>query len=168
MMRRTMNKKGSHGREGGFRAQSSFELLITLSLGLAILFPLVIIAFIQLANANVSVSSIQAQQSASKLASIATVVGAEGPPAKQFVQLQVPSDIEDIYLGNQTNGVGHLLIFVVRAANGPTYITQYLPINVSGNLGGIVSQGTYLINVSYQANCPTKQSLPCVYMVPVI
>jgi len=148
-------------------AQSSFELLVTLSLGLAILFPLIIIAFIQLSNANISVSAIQAQQSASKLAGIVALIGAEGPPAKQFVQLQIPPGVENIYIGNNTNGVGHSITLVIRTSNGPSYVTQYTPINVSGNLGSIVNQGTYLVNVSAQSACPTKTSLQCVYLVPV-
>lgn len=148
-------------------AQSSFELLITLSLGLVILFPLIIIAFMQLSNANVSVASIQAQQVASKLASVVSLVGAEGPPAKQFVQIQLPPGIENTYVGTNTNGIGHSITFVVSTSSGPSYVNQYVSVNVSGNLGGIVSQGTYLVNVSAQQQCPTNTMLSCVYLVPV-
>ncbi|MGC8479734.1 MAG: hypothetical protein ACP5M9_03660 [Candidatus Micrarchaeia archaeon] len=150
------------------KLQSSFELLVTLSIGLAILLPLVIIAFIQLSNANVSVSSIQSQQAASKLASIATTLASEGPPSKQFVQIQVPQGVQNIYVGNEQDGIGHIILFVVRAENGPSYITEYTPANISGNLGGVVNQGTYIINLTDEANCPSDTSLSCVYMSPVV
>ncbi len=149
------------------RLQSSFELLITLSLGLVILFPLIIIAFIQLSNANVSVSSIQSQQAISKIAGVVSLVGSEGYPAKQFVQIQVPPGVENIYVGNTLNGVGHSITFVVSTSSGPSYINQYVSINVSGNLGSIVGQGSYLINVSAQSQCPSYTDLQCVYITPV-
>lgn len=148
------------------RLQSSFELLVTLAFGLAVLMPLVIIAFIQLAGATVSLSAIQAQQAASKLASAASVVGSQGPPAKQLVQIQVPPNVRFIYVGNVSNNVGHEIIFVVSSPTGLSYVTSYSPVNVSGNLGGISATGTYLINVSAVAACPSNTILPCVYMSP--
>jgi hypothetical protein len=150
------------------KLQSSFELLVTLSIGLAILLPVVIIAFIQLSNANVSISSIQSQQAASKLVSVATTIGSQGPPAKQLVQIQIPPDVENIYVGNEQNGVGHIIIFVIRASNGPSYITEYTPTNVSGNLGGIINPGTYLVNLTAESVCPSNPSFSCVFMTPVV
>lgn len=150
------------------KLQSSFELLVTLSIGLAILLPIVVIAFIQLSNANVSISSIQSQQAASKLASIATTVASQGPPAKQLVQIQVPPDVQNIYVGNEQNGIGHIIVFVIRASNGPSYITEYTPTNVSGNLGGIINPGTYLVNLTDESLCPSNPSFSCVFMTPVV
>lgn len=149
------------------KSQSSFELLVTMTFGLAILLPLVVIAFLQLSNSNSSLASAEAQQTANKLSNVATLVGTEGPPAKQLVQIQVPPNVQYIYVGTSGNGVGHAVIIVTRAPNGLSYITSYTPINVSGNLGGQVNPGTYLINVSAQANCPSDLSLPCVYMSPI-
>lgn len=151
-----------------FRLQSSFELLITLSFGLAILLPLVVFAFIQLANANSAVSSIAAQQAASKLASAAALVGSQGPPAKQIIQITMPTGVQYIYVGTLSNGIGHSIVFVIRSPTGLSYITAYTPLNVSGNLGSIASTGTYLINVSAQSQCPFQTSLPCVYMKPAV
>ncbi|MDE1827793.1 MAG: hypothetical protein KGH65_01390 [Candidatus Micrarchaeota archaeon] len=150
------------------RLQSSFELLITLSFGLAILLPLVVFAFIQLANANSAVSAVAAQQVASKLASAAALVGSQGAPAKQIVQIAMPTGVQYIYIGTLTNGIGHSIIFAIRSPTGLSYITAYTPINVSGNLGGISSTGTYLVNVSAQAQCPLQLALPCVYMKPAV
>jgi len=150
----------------GRRLQSSFELLITLSFGLAVLMPVVVIAFLQLSSANVSLSSIESQQAASKLASVAAAVAAEGSPAKQIVQISVPPNVRYIYVGNVTNGVGHEIIFVVVAPSGPSYVTAYTPANVSGSLGGISSAGTYLVNVTAVSACPSNTQLPCVYLSP--
>ena len=152
-----------------FRLQSSLELLITLSFGLAILLPIVIIAFIQVSNSNTSLSSAEAQQAASKLSSVATLVGSEGFPAKQLVQINIPPGVESIYIGNtMTNGVGHVIIFKLASVVNASYITTYTPVNVSGNLGGITSQGTYLVNVSAQTQCPGNPTVSCVYMQPVV
>jgi hypothetical protein len=146
------------------RLQSSFELLVTLVFGLAVLMPLVIIAFIQLAGATVSLSSIQAQQAASKLATVASIVGSQGAPAKQLVQIQVPPNVKFIFVGNVSNNVGHEIIFVVSSPTGLSYVTSYSPVNVSGNLGGISATGTYLINVSAMAACPSNTIVSCVYI----
>lgn len=150
------------------KSQSSFELLVTMTFGLAILLPLVVIAFMQLSNSSSSLASAEAQQAANKLSNVAVLVGSEGPPAKQLVQINVPPNVEYLYVGTGTNGVGHAIIFVIRAPTGSSYITAYTPVNVSGNLGGEVNSGSYLINVSAQANCPNDISLPCVYMSPIV
>ena len=156
-------------KKSNFKLQSSLELLITLSFGLAILLPIVIIAFIQVANSNTSLSAIEAQQASSKLSSVATLVGSEGPPARQLVQITVPSGVENIYVGNTiTGGVGHLIIFQIVSAINSSYITTYTPVNVSGDLGGITTQGTYLVNVSAQSQCQGNPNVQCVYMQPVV
>lgn len=148
--------------------QSSFELLITMSFGLAILIPVVIIAFIQIANANTSLSAIESQQASSKLSSVATLVGTEGFPARQLVQVSIPSGVINIFVGNTVNGVGHEIIFEIVSPINSSYITTYTPVNVSGELGPISTQGTYLVNVSVQPQCPTDIKLQCVYMRPVV
>ncbi|MEM3791306.1 MAG: hypothetical protein QXL16_01080 [Candidatus Micrarchaeaceae archaeon] len=149
------------------KAQSSFELLVTLSFGLVLLLPVVAIAFIQLASINASLSAIQAQQSSNKLASVATLVGAEGPPSKQLVEIYVPTGVEAIYVGSATYSLGHEIIFVIRSPNGLSYVTSYTPVNVSGFLGGASSVGTYLINVSAESSCPNAPAYPCVYITEV-
>ncbi len=152
----------------GFKAQSSLELLLTLSFGLAVLIPIVIVAFIQVSNTNASLSAVASQQAASKLSSVATLVGSEGPPARQLVQISVPPGVIDIYVGNTIDGVGHEIIFKIVSPSNASYITTYTPVNVSGNLGGISTQGTYLVNVSAQSQCQSNQNVPCVYMQPVV
>ncbi|MGC9204930.1 MAG: hypothetical protein ACP5FN_01470 [Candidatus Micrarchaeia archaeon] len=150
----------------GFRAQSSFELLITLSFGLAILLPIVVLAFMQIASSSASLASIESQQAASKIASVASFVGSEGPPARQITQIQVPPGVQYIYIGSQSGATGHLIIFVVRSPSGLSSVTAYTPVNVSGNLGGISSTGTYLINITAMSVCPTSAPMPCVYITP--
>ena len=151
------------------KSQSSLELLITLSFGLAILLPIVIIAFIQMSNSNTSMAAVESQQAASKLSSVATLVGSEGPMARQLVQINVPPGVLNIYVGNtMVGGVGHLIIFEIVSPMNSSFITTYTPVNVSGDLGGIASQGTYLINITAWAQCPSNQNVPCVYMQPVV
>ncbi|MGC8675961.1 MAG: hypothetical protein ACP5T3_00380 [Candidatus Micrarchaeia archaeon] len=150
------------------KAQSSFELLITLSFGLAILLPIVVIAFVQLASTNTSMSAISAQQAASKLASVASLVGSEGAPAKQLVQIVVPANVRFIYVGTPvTNLVGHEIVFVVSSPTGLSDITAYSPVNVSGQLSGISSEGVYMVNVTAMAHCPTDYAVQCVYLSEV-
>lgn len=156
-------------KKRNFKQQSSLELLITMSFGLAILLPIVIIAFIQVSNSNTYLTAIESQQASSKLSSVATLVGSEGPPARQLVQINVPPGVENIYVGNTTvSGVGHEIIFQIASVINSSYITTYTPVNVSGNLGGIASQGTYLVNVSAQSQCQSNPNVQCVYMQPAV
>ncbi len=150
------------------RAQSSFELLITLAFGLAVLLPVVVLAFIQIASSSSSLASIEAQQAASKLTSIATLVGSEGYPAKQVVQIEMPPGVQYVYVGSSSTGFGHAIVVGVSSPSGISYITSYTPVNVSGNLGGITAAGTYLINVTAQNVCPNGSNVPCVYMMPEV
>jgi flagellar hook assembly protein FlgD len=151
------------------RAQASFELLVTLAFGLALLLPLLVFAFIQIANANASLSAAASQQAASKISSIATLVGSEGYPARQLVQVQVPPGVLNIYVGgSNSNGVGHQITFVIQATSGTSEITSYTTANISGNLDSVTSTGTYLLNMSYQQSCPSEPSIPCVYVTPVV
>ncbi|MGD0728879.1 MAG: hypothetical protein ABR981_02280 [Candidatus Micrarchaeaceae archaeon] len=146
------------------KAQSSLELLVTLSFGLVILLPIVILAFIQISSSTSTLAATESQGTATKLADIATAVGSQGYPAKQLVLVQVPPNVQNIYVGNQTNGVGHEIIFVVNTNAGASYITAYTPVNVSGYLSQLSQQGTYLVNVSAQNYCPTNTAVPCVYI----
>ncbi len=146
------------------RAQSSFELLITVSFGLIVLLPIVALAFIQISTSSSSLASIEAQAAASKLANAATSVGTQGYPARQLILVQMPPSVQNVYVGTLQNGVGHEIILVVSTTAGSSYITAYTPINVSGSLGGIAAQGSYLINVSAQNSCPSSTAIPCVYM----
>jgi uncharacterized protein (UPF0333 family) len=100
------------------KGQSSLELLITLSFGLIILLPIVILAFVQISNSTSTLSATESQGAATKLADLATLVGSQGYPAKQLVLIQVPPDVQNIYVGNQTNGVGHEIIFLVGTNAG--------------------------------------------------
>lgn len=150
------------------KMQSSLELLITLTFGLAILLPIVVLAFIQVSNSNISLSGVESQQAASKLSSAATLVGSEGPPAKQYVEINVPAGVVNIFVGNTINGVGHEIIFQIVSPVNTSDVGVYTPVNVSGDLGGIINQGTYLINVSAQAQCPGYANVECVYMQPVV
>ena len=146
------------------KGQSSFELLITVSFGLVVLLPIVVLAFIQISTSNSSLAATEAQAAASKLASVATSVGAQGYPARQLVLVQVPPSVQNVYVGTQGNGVGHAVIFLISTSSGSSYVTAYTPVSVSGNLGGISSQGSYLINVSAQNSCPSNAAVPCVYI----
>ncbi len=152
------------GRHPNSKGQSSLELLVTLSFGLIILLPIVVVAFIQVSTSTSTLATTEAQGAASKLADIATSVGSQGYPAKQLVLLQVPQNIQTIEIGNQTNGVGHEIIFLVSTNAGVSYVTAYTPVNVSGYLGQISGTGTYLINVSAQNACPSNQAVSCVYI----
>jgi hypothetical protein len=146
------------------KSQSSLELLITLSFGLIILLPIVVISLLQISTSASSLATTEAQASASKLADISTAIGSQGYPAKQLVLVQVPQNVENIYIGNQTNGVGHEIIFVVNTNAGTSYVTAYTPVNVSGYLEEDALQGTYLINVSAQNSCPSNMAVQCVYI----
>jgi uncharacterized protein (UPF0333 family) len=146
------------------KAQSSLELLITLSFGLLILLPIVVLAFIQISNSTSTLSTTESQAAAATIADIATEIGSQGYPARQLVLIEVPPSVQNIFVGNQTNGVGHAIIFVVNTNAGPSYVSAYTPVNVSGYISQLAQPGTYLINISAQNSCPSNPSVQCVYI----
>jgi hypothetical protein len=148
------------------KGQSSLELLVTLSFGLIILLPIVVLAFIQIAASSSTLATTEAQESASKLANIALSVGSQGYPARQLTLIQMPPDVYTIYVGNINNTMGHEIIFIVRTNVGNSYVTAYTPINISGNIGSITNPGTYLVNISAENSCPSAPAYPCVYISP--
>jgi hypothetical protein len=152
----------------GMKLQSSFELLVTLSIGLAVLLPVVVVAFVQIASANSSLSAIEAQQAASKITAVATLVGSEGPPAKQLIQITIPAGVRYIYVGATNNIIGNEVIFEISSPRGLSYITSYTPVNITGNLGGITATGTYLVNITAESSCPQFNAYSCVYITPVV
>ncbi len=159
-----MNTKAAERK--GAKAQSSLELLVTLSFGLIVLLPIVVLAFIQISTSSSTLATTEAQQTATKLASISAYVGQQGYPAKQLTLIQMPPDIAAIEIGTITGGIGHEIVLEVRTNAGLSYVTAYSPVNVSGQLGGLTSSGTYFVNVSAQTQCPENFALPCVYIQP--
>jgi hypothetical protein len=99
---------------------------------------------------------------------VAINVGAQGAPAKQLVLIDMPPNMQQIIIGNQIGGVGRQIIFVVNTNAGLSDAVAYVPINVSSvdTLGSILSQGTYLVNVSAQATCRIGPAAPCVEIEP--
>jgi hypothetical protein len=91
-------------------------------------------------------------------------VGSQGFPAKQLVLIQVPPNIQNIYVGTLSNGVGHEIIFVVNTGSGPDFVTAYTPVNVSGYIEQLSQVGTYLVNVSAMNSCPSNRGVSCVYI----
>jgi hypothetical protein len=154
-------KKDSQGEE---RSQSSLELLITIGFGLMILIPVMILAFLQVSSTPASLSVSAAQTAANKLASAVTAVGTQGAAARQTVVLQIPPNIQGIYVGSQNNQPGHEIIFAVKTGTGLDYITAYTAVNASGYLEQLTQSGTYIINVSSMGSCPSLPSQPCVYL----
>jgi uncharacterized protein (UPF0333 family) len=148
----------------GRRAQSSLELLITLSFGLVVLLPIITLAIIQISASSSTLSVAEAQQAADRLAAVAVQVGTQGFPARQLVVLQIPEDVQAVYVGTTSNGLGNEVIFVLDTNGGQDYVTAYTPINVSGWLPSIQSPATYLLNISAVQSCPPQPSLPCVFI----
>lgn len=151
-------------QKGSKRAQSSLELLLTISFGLIILLPIITLAFTQIGISDATFSTSEAQQAANKLALMATNVGSQGAPAKEVITLQVPPDVQAIYVGGPNNTIGHEIIFVVTTNAGSSYVTAYVPLNVSGYLAGIEAPATYLVNISAVSACPTNPVVPCVFI----
>ncbi|MGC8648882.1 MAG: hypothetical protein ACP5UN_01530 [Candidatus Micrarchaeia archaeon] len=159
-----MKKRDINKRIKYFKAQSSLELLITLTFALIILLPIITIAFIQVSNSASALSTTEAEAAAEKLASIATAVGSQGYPAKQLTIIEIPQNVKAIDIGTLTNGLGHEITFIINTNSGPSYISAYTSVNISGSLKGVTSEGVYLVNVSAQNTCPSYPSQPCVYI----
>ncbi len=149
------------------KAQSSLELLITLSFGLIILLPIIVMAFIQMSTSSSTLSATAAQQVASKIATVATLVGSQGYPAKQLTTIDIPPGIQNIYVGTLSNGVGHEIILTILTSGGVDDILTYSSASVSGNIGAMSAPGTYLLNISAENSCPSDTAVPCVYIQSV-
>jgi uncharacterized protein (UPF0333 family) len=157
-------KKRYNNKNRFFKAQSSLELLITLTFALIILLPIITIAFVQVSNSASALSTTEAEASAEKLASVATAVGSQGYPAKQLTIIEIPQNVKAIYIGTLTNGLGHEITFIINTNSGPSFISAYTSVNISGSLTGVTSEGVYLVNISAQNICPSYPSQPCVYI----
>ncbi len=148
-------------------SQSSIELIITLSFGLAILLPIITLAFMQVSNSNSALSAGVAQASAERLAAVASQVAVQGYPARQTVVLEVPQGVNAIYIGALSyNGIGNEVTFVLNTQAGLDYITAFTPVNVSGYLPGIHGPASYIVNVTAAKVCPANSGigLPCAFV----
>ncbi len=159
------------------KGQSSLELLVTLSFGLIILLPIVVLAFIQVSTSTSTLATTEAQGAATKMADIATAIGSQGAPAKQLVLIQVPPNVKKICVGapyvyiassnsydcDPSVSVGHVITFIINTNAGVSYVTAYTPVSIGGNLEQVSQVGTYLLNISAQ-NQGSLCSESCVYV----
>jgi hypothetical protein len=146
------------------KAQASTEIMITVAFVVTIMFPLLIIAYLQSANVSDQLAVQQAQQTANKIANYADEVGSLGYPSKMSVQVFMPQNIYNISIGNSTGGVGHELIITLRTSAGTTQVVGLTLTRIAGDLSTIARPGTYFIKIYAQDNCTKDLSQNCVYM----
>jgi len=149
----------------GRKAQASTEIMVTVAFVVTIMFPLLLIAYLQSTNVSDQLGVQQAQQTVTKISNYADIVGAQGDPAKISVQVFMPPNIDQIIVGNSTNGIGHEIIINLRTSSGVTQVVGITLTKVAGNLSTIAKPGTYFIKIYAEDNCsqidPTQS---CVYM----
>jgi hypothetical protein len=146
------------------KAQASTEIMITVAFVVTIMFPLLIIAYLQSANVADQLAVQQAQQTSTKIANYADEVGAEGYPAKMSVQVFIPQEVDSIVVGNSTGGVGHEIIINIRTSAGLSQIVGLTLTKIAGDLKTIAKPGTYFIRIYAQDNCTADLSQNCVYI----
>lgn len=147
------------------KAQASTEIMITVAFVVTIMFPLLLVAYLQSTNVSDQLGAQQAQQTVTKLANYADIVGAEGYPAKISVQVFMPPNIENITIGNSTAGIGHELIFNLRTSSGVTQIVGITMTQIAGDLSGVAKVGTYFVKIYAEDNCTQRDPLQsCVYI----
>ncbi|MEM0148637.1 MAG: hypothetical protein QXY10_03525, partial [Candidatus Micrarchaeaceae archaeon] len=101
---------------------------------------------------------------ADKLAAAATEVATQGPPAKQVVIVQIPPNIQGIYVGSLNGAVGHEIIFNVSTNAGISTVIAYTPANISGSLSNMESTATYMVNITAMSSCPSNPAISCTYL----
>lgn len=148
----------------GKRAQASTEIMITVAFVVTIMFPLLLIAYLQSANVSDQLAVQQAQQTATRIANYADVVGSMGYPAKMSIQVFMPQNTYSITVGNSSGGVGHEMIIQIKTNAGPTQIVGLTLTKIAGNLSTIAKPGTYFIKISAQDNCTSDPLQNCVYI----
>jgi len=147
------------------RAQASTEIMITVAFVVTIMFPLLLIAYLQSANVSDQLAVQQAQQTVNKIANYADVVGSQGYPARMSIQIFMPTNIENITVGNSTAGIGHELIINIRTSSGVTQIVGLTLAEVAGDLSKVAKPGTYFIKIYAEENCTQiDPSQDCVYI----
>ncbi|NYZ79157.1 hypothetical protein H0N99_03330 [Candidatus Micrarchaeota archaeon] len=147
------------------KAQASTEIMITVAFVVTIMFPLLLIAYMQSANVSDQLAVQQAQQTATKVANYADVVGSEGYPARMSVQVFMPTNIDSITVGNSTGGIGHELIIKVKTSAGPTQVVALTLTKIAGDLSTIAKPGTYFIKIYAEDNCTQVDPMQnCVYI----
>jgi CBS domain-containing protein len=145
------------------KLQSSVELLITVGVALGILLPIILVAYSQASATSLSLNSAQAYATAQKIASVAAIVGAQGEPATQTVQVFIPPRVHAIYIGSKTSQVGNSITIQLETTGGLSDITAYSPVNVSGTINYLGS-GIYLLTFRAYNYCPLKPSVSCVFI----
>jgi hypothetical protein len=146
------------------KAQASTEIMITVAFVVTIMFPLLIMAYLQSANVSDQLAVQQAQQTATKIAGYADQIGEYGYPSKMSVQVFMPQNIYNITVGNSTGGVGHELIITLKTSGGTTQIVGLTLTRIAGDLSTIARPGTYFIKIYAQDNCTKDPSQNCVYI----
>jgi len=146
-------------------AQASTEIMVTVAFVVTIMFPLLLIAYLQSTNVSDQLGVQQAQQTVTKISNYADIVGAQGDPAKISVQVFMPPNIDQIIVGNSTNGIGHEIIINLRTSSGVTQVVGITLTKVAGNLSTIAKPGTYFIKIYAEDNCSQIDPMQsCVYM----
>jgi hypothetical protein len=146
------------------KAQASTEIMITVAFVVTIMFPLLLVAYMQSANVSDQLAVQQAQQTATKIANYADIVGSMGYPSKMSVQVFMPPSIDNITVGNSTGGVGHEIIINMRTSAGVTQIVGLTLTKVAGDLSTIAKPGTYFVQIYAQDNCTKDIAQNCVYI----
>lgn len=145
--------------------QASTEIMITVAFVVTIMFPLILIAYLQSTNVSDQLGVQQAQQTVTKITNYADVVGAQGYPSKISIQVFMPPNIENITVGNSTGGVGNELIINIRTSAGVTQIVGLTLTRIAGDLSTVAKPGTYFIKISALANCTKGDTTQeCVYI----
>lgn len=147
------------------KLQSSIELLVTIGFGLGVLLPFLLIAYSQATTSFTSLVTAQAYATAQKIVTTANIIGSQGEPAKQTIQVFIPQNIKAIYIGSktQTPGVGPFLDFQIQGVGGVSDIVVYSQVNISGTIR-YMGSGSYLVTLTAFNSCPLNPSLSCVFI----
>jgi len=147
------------------RAQASMEIMITVAFVVTIMFPILLIAYLQSTNVSDQLGVQQAQQTVTKISNYADIIGAQGYPAKMTIQVFMPPNVDSITVGNSTGGLGHELIINLRTSSGLTQIVALTLTKIAGDLSPIAKPGTYFVKISAEDNCTQINPLQnCVYI----
>jgi hypothetical protein len=147
------------------RGQASTEIMITVAFVVTIMFPLLLIAYLQSTNVSDQLGVQQAQQTVTKITNYADVIGSEGYPSRMSVQIFMPPNIENITVGNSTGGIGRELIINLRTSAGVTQVVGLTLTPIAGDLSTIAKPGTYFIKIYSEENCTQVDPLQqCVYI----
>lgn len=126
------------------KAQSSIEFLSVFGLAMLLAAPFVLSAQSSIVQLRTGANAATLQNSLDKLETAVTTVEASGPPAKRSFLMDIPGNIEEVYLVND-----RAIVYTIQTPAGVSNVSRIFDTTVVENGDALPeSQGQHPISVT--------------------